>query len=106
MNTIESKKLIAAFMGFPLQFGGYVDIYPDKEYCESLPMLEYHFEDWDALMPVISKIDKLMLDMPVIIAGFDDLTESIFSSLREVNISLTIQRVIQFIILYNKNQQS
>lgn len=63
---------------------------------------KYH-TSWDWLMPVISKIDKLMLDQPID-SPFEVNAEEIFTSLREVNIKLTFNKVCQFIEWYNQNK--
>ena len=121
MRTIEEKnRMIAEFMGFkpenevvnfaqpdgytraksviayqiePKRTDGFTNLTHDF-------MLKYH-KSWDWLMPVVEKIDKLMLDQPID-SPFEINAEEVFTSLREVNIKLTFNRIVEFIEWYNK----
>lgn len=114
MKTTEQNiRMIAEFMGGKDQsklIGGANEIlFESPSYGGSkrskiyIPFanLKYH-TSWDCLMAVISKIDKLMLDQPID-SPFEVNAEEIFTSLREVNIKLTFNKVCQFIEWYNEN---
>jgi|15BtaG_2_1085339.scaffolds.fasta_scaffold04415_2 hypothetical protein len=57
MNTIESKKLIAEFMGYEILYrpysNGFIKL-SETELCD-VEDLKYH-TSWDALMPVVKAI--------------------------------------------------
>ena len=112
MNTLENNKLIAEFLS--------VKMHPCEtiENFKFLPMeerglyngyfiedLKYH-EDWNWLMKAVKRIDEISLNAPTI-WDLEGKTNDIFNSIREVNIELTYNRVIDFINFYNnKNKVS
>ena len=110
MKTIENNKIIAEFLS--------VKIHPCEtiENFKFLPMeerglyngyfvdeLKYH-EDWNWLMEVVKQIDKISLDAQII-WNLEVKANDIFDSLREVNIQLTYNRVIDFINFYNEQNK-
>ena len=60
MNTIESNKLIAEFMGYEIFYrpysNGFIKL-SETELCD-VDDLEYH-TSWDALMPVVESISDI-----------------------------------------------
>ena len=110
MKTIENNKIIAEFLS--------VKMHPCEtiEKLKFLPMeerglyngyfvedLKYH-EDWNKLMEVVKQIDKISLDAPII-WNLEDKANDIFDSMRQVNIQLTYNRVIDFINFYNEQNK-
>ena len=110
MKTIENNKIIAEFLS--------VKIHPCEtiEKFKFLPMeerglyngyfvdeLKYH-EDWNWLMEVVKQIDKISLDAQII-WNLEVKANDIFDSLREVNMQLTYNRVIDFINFYNEQNK-
>ena len=110
MKTLENNKLIAEFLS--------VKMHPCEtiENFKFLPMeerglyngyfieqLKYH-EDWNQLMKAIKKIDEINLNAPII-WNLEGKTNDIFISIREVNIELTYNRVIDFINFYNNQNK-
>ena len=110
MKTIENNKIIAEFLS--------VKIHPCEtiENFKFLPIeerglyngyfideLKYH-EDWNWLMEVVKQIDKISLDAPII-WNLEGKANDIFDSIREVNIELTYNRVIDFIKFYNNQDK-
>ena len=114
-TTEENNRMIAEFMGYemntvevtmPEKFR-VITLFKHSEGAFTTTIfkfgdLRFHV-DWNWLMPVVEKIDKLMLDQPII-SPFEVNAEYVFSSLREVNIKLTFKRVVQFIEWYNEQK--
>ena len=97
MNTIEINKLFADFMGYEILLGGYVDIYPNIEIVESLPLLEWHFTDYNSLMQVVNKLQSVTEEPEEL----DDLKQSLwFNSIADLRTDLA--DAIQW---YNKQKQ-
>jgi hypothetical protein len=102
-TTEENNRLIAEFMGYKMINN--LQISTPNGGGVFLSELRYR-TSWNELMPVVEKIDKLVLNFkltPSNIKG-DNLAEDIFSSLREVSIRLTYSRAVQFIEWYNENK--
>lgn len=110
MKTLENNKIIAEFLS--------VKIHPCEtiEKFKFLPIeerglyngyfideLKYH-EDWNWLMEVVKKIDEISLNAPTI-WNLEGKANDIFDSMREVNIQLTYNRVIDFINFYNEQNK-
>ena len=105
MKTIENNKLIAEFLGY-IDNGCSEDgflIHPITNYDVEISSLKYH-EDWNWLMEVVKQIDKISLDAQII-WNLEVKANDIFDSLREVNIQLTYNRVIDFINFYNEQNK-
>lgn len=101
MKTTEEKnRMIAEFMGSTTSDGKYFTI--PNLVTTTLSQMKYH-TSWDWLMHVVGKIDKLMLDQPID-SPFEINAEEVFISLREVNIKLTFNRIVEFIEWYNENK--
>lgn len=123
MKTIEQKnRLIAEFMGYKFDIENKCEIIEDFDIVENIQTYEtdggiriveggyvitrflpeqmrYH-TSWDWLMSVVDKIYKLMLDQPID-SPFEINAEEVFTSLREVNINLTFNKIVEFIEWYN-----
>lgn len=53
------NKLIAEFMGFTVLKDGYCDNQPNNRSCGGLPKLEFMYQSWNELMPVVMKIQSI-----------------------------------------------
>ena len=115
MDTIESNKLIAEFMGIKLlnTYGQYA--FPKSlpqfkhsdhsEWCNetkdnlhyplSASLMDYH-NSWDWLMPVIEKILKTKT--------YGEMRHKVFMSIKP-DINHTYKAVVEFIKYYNKQKQ-
>ena len=99
-EILEDNKLIDLFMA---QFEQYDS---DRETILNDLTVKGHSpqkynDDWALLMPVVKKIDLIALDLVMTDIELEDSSQFVFSSLREVNISLTHSRVVKFIKLHN-----
>lgn len=107
MNTEQSNKLIAEFMGgvqiTKEQPNPYWEGVPDGGQYLDTPNLKYH-SSWDWLMPVV---EKCLQRHDAIIDGreiIDTPCVDIIEGLKSVSISETHQAVIEFIKWYNQNR--
>jgi len=102
-ENVKNKELIAQFMGYEfLNMDGYCDLYPSNLEIESLPILEYMFECWDELMPIVEKcleIHNSSIDGRDII---ETPYTNIVDGLMNVSIRETYIGIIQFIKWYKK----
>ena len=104
-NIVENNKLIAEFLGY-IDNGCSEDgflIHPVTNYDVEISGLKYH-EDWNQLMKAVKRIDEISLNAPTI-WNLEGKTTDIFISMREVNIELTYNRVIDFINFYNNQNR-
>ena len=104
MNTLENNKLIAEFMNLNLynSFWYKSNIATEKKICKE-NNLKFH-SDWNWLMKAVKRIDEISLNAPTI-WNLEGKTNDIFISMREVNIELTYNRVIDFINFYNNQNR-
>ena len=115
MNTTESNKLIAEFMGFKLRPDIAEDWYIHTNrpaHAMRLRDAKYH-ASWDWLMPVVEKIERMECDVLVMYglpskyqADISDVskkyrTKTYYSPSR---IEATYRAVVEFIQWYNENQ--
>ena len=116
MNITENNRLIAEFLDwefddlsetFETPFLKLVDphAFGDEQFSCKLQDFELEFHsDWNWLMEVVKKIDEISLNAPTI-WNLEGKTTDIFNSIREVNIELTHNRVIDFIKFYNNQNK-
>ena len=110
MKTLENNKIIAEFLNIKLHPCETIENFKFLPIEERglyngyfIDELKYH-EDWNKLMEVVKKIDKISLDAQII-WNLEVKANDIFDSLREVNIQLTYNRVIDFINFYNEQNK-
>lgn len=116
MNTTESNKLIAEFMGWgtkqsfvliPYEFSNeQIRLLPKEndKYCVDISDLGFHY-DWNWLIPVVDKIT----DLPEY-QEYKDYNSSIISEggiyINTKYIEETYNDVVEFIMWYNTPQKS
>lgn len=93
MNT-ENNKIIAEFMGYEI-LDKYCNPYPENVDVENLPMLEFMFNCWDELIPVIEKCRESQ------IFGSQRLIDNIDKRLLKLDLIATYRNTIDFINWYN-----
>ena len=110
MKTLENNKIIAEFLNIKLHPCETIENFKFLPIEERglyngyfIDELKYH-EDWNKLMEVVKQIDKISLDAQII-WNLEVKANDIFDSLREVNIQLTYNRVIDFINFYNEQNK-
>lgn len=103
-NTTESNRLIAEFMELEKYHPSALE-YIHNKVIYSSDQLRYH-TSWDWLMPVVGKISKLILDLPVNATKADDLLDELRMFLIENNITGVYGICLKFIQWYNQNKAS
>jgi hypothetical protein len=101
-NTKETSELIADFME--------AEYYPKVKHAYSAAMIGYHVS-WDALMPVVEKIESL--DCVREVSMFRTccrITPDLFhvfviGEIESTKLQATYQAVVKFIAWYNINKQ-
>ena len=93
METTESNKLIADFMGLcPLSRSGFISD-KNQEYYGSLSDLQYH-KEWNWLMPVVKKCMQT--------GDNTDEWDALYDALSTVNETNIYEAVEEFIKYYNE----
>lgn len=114
MNTQESNKIIALFMGADQVDYGMENMYSfkDKQCLYSLPALEYH-TSWAWLMPVVEQIEALGYLVYMQPDGCQILTKNgnwpdtliIDADFRHTRLENTYEGVVSFIQWYNTHNK-
>ena len=115
MTTMEGNRLIAEFIGYEVYPDGYCDTKSADE-TEPLPMLEYMFNSWNEIMPVVEKIESIEDEHRC--AKYNVIIEQSWCEVVDNNNSDTISKgdadakitavyiaVVEFIKWYNENSR-
>jgi hypothetical protein len=102
---MEGKQLVSEFMGFEyinedIFLATYDLVKDDTSHLMVDRAAEQYRTDWNWLMVVVKRVDLIILDESVN-SILEEPAEWVFKSLREVNIGLTYDRVVEFIRQYN-----
>ena len=121
MNTEESNKLIAEFMGFTYEKNlGYYDnemlmgqhVY-DQQQGNCFDDLLFN-TSWDWLMPVVEKIGHELTSIDISFLRMKDETYTTMTKIEELNLCITNENpidavyttVLNFIKWYNENKEN
>jgi hypothetical protein len=107
MNTTESNKLLAEFLGMELTTDGISQLYYTED--RSLRQIPKFQTDWNWLMQVVQKIESLGNDILIttnyIQIGFDEGEQFIVVEEVNVKIEAVYQAVLEFVNWYNEQKK-
>jgi hypothetical protein len=107
MNTTESNKLLAEFLGMELTTDGISQLYYTED--RSLRQIPKFQTDWNWLMQVVQKIESLGNDILIttnyIQIGFDEGEQFIVVEEVNVKIEAVYQAVLEFVKWYNEQKK-
>lgn len=101
----KEKKLIAEFMGLKTEFIedlGNLKLTDEHGY----EVMRLYKGSWDALMPVIRKIEDIRLNSSIEDNEVDTLKDRINNRVIQVNLEQTYTEVVGFIKWYNQKEKS
>jgi len=113
----DNNRLIAEFMGYEV-LDEYCDPYPNNIEVDSLPMIQYMFQDWNDLMQVVEKIKTckhphyygfgFTMFNDTVQFNADNIKVKQFNKYWKENGSMLIpvyKAVVEFIKWYNENKK-